>query len=214
MKKSFQFPPWTNKIRHLAAVAVACGSIYITLVVTFGFSPNLHNVGYKPSQPIPFSHKLHAGDMGMDCRYCHQTVEVADHAAVPATQTCMNCHTRVFADSEKLDPLNDSWKNGTPVQWVRVHDLPDYVFFSHSSHVQQGVGCASCHGRVDQMDVVSQREPLSMGWCLDCHRDPADHIRPRSEVTKMDWKLADNGDRDMMAENKIHPKEGCSTCHR
>ncbi len=142
------------------------------------------DVGYAPEQPVPYSHALHAGQLGIDCRYCHNTVETAAHAAVPPTQTCMNCHAAIRKESEKLIPVRASYATGMPIPWVRVHDLPDYVYFNHSAHVRRGVGCVSCHGRVDTMEVVYQAEPLSMGWCLDCHRNPERHLRPVEFVTE------------------------------
>ena len=211
----FEFPPWTNKIRMLAGAGLGGGVFYILLIVTFGFSPKTTDVGYMPEQPIPFSHALHAGEMGMDCRYCHQTVEQAAHAAVPSTETCMACHSNVALKSEKLKPLHKSWETNTPVEWIRVHDLPDYVYFDHSAHLHAGVGCVSCHGRIDQMEVVYQEEPLSMGWCLDCHRNPEPNLRPKHAITQMDWVSDDPGLGARLREAyNVNPREDCSTCHR
>ncbi|MGE5648189.1 MAG: cytochrome c3 family protein [Acidobacteriota bacterium] len=174
-------------------------------------------MGYEPVQPVPYSHKLHAGNLGMDCRYCHSTVETSNYAAIPAAETCMNCHTRVKPKSELLEPVRESYASGKPVPWVRIHKLPDYVYFSHQAHVGAGVSCVSCHGRVDQMAEVRQVKPLSMAWCLECHRDPAANIRPRDQVTNLAWKPtrdpAEIG-RELMAKNKIHPPTNCSGCHR
>lgn len=151
------------------------------------YGTNKHvEVGYAPEQPVDYSHKLHAGDLGVDCRYCHSTVESSAFAAVPPTETCMNCHAKVRQGSPKLLGVQESWATDKPIAWVRVHNLPDYVYFDHSAHLAAGVGCVSCHGRVDQMPVVRQVEPLSMGWCLDCHRDPGPRLVDRGEVTKMD----------------------------
>src|SRR5688572_19352373 len=147
--------------------------------VWYYFSPEFTDVGYRPQQPVPFSHKLHAGDMGMDCRYCHNTIEKAAHAAIPASQTCMNCHSLVKTDSPRLKLVRDSYETGEPIPWVRVHQLPDYAFFDHRPHLAAGVGCSSCHGRIDKMPVVEMAKPLSMGWCLDCHRDPEPELRPK-----------------------------------
>ena len=206
------FPPWTNKLRELAGVIVVGGAVYATVLIWFGFSPEATDVGYQPQQPVAFSHALHAGELGLDCRYCHQTVERAAHAAIPTTETCMGCHERIHPESKKLLPVRESWASGEAIPWVRVHDLPDYAYFDHSAHIQSGVGCASCHGRIDQMDVVFQSKPLSMGWCLDCHRDPAPHIRPKEWVTKMDWEQAE---KTMAAlPHHVNASEDCSTCHR
>src|SRR5205823_881654 len=124
-------------------------------------------------------HALHVGKLGLDCRYCHNTVEKTAFAALPATQTCMNCHTNIKGEAETLKPVRESWTIGKSIPWVKVHDLPDYVYFNHSAHVTHGVGCIECHGRIDRMEVVHQEKPLSMGWCLNCHRDPSTHLRPR-----------------------------------
>ncbi len=212
-KMSLPFPPWTNKLRLLLGVGTVAGGVYLVALTGLGMSPAAIDVGYQPDQPVPFSHAVHAGELGLDCRYCHNTVEQAAHAAVPPTQTCMACHTRIHAESDKLAPLRESWADGTPVPWVRVHDLPDYAYFDHSAHVQAGVGCVSCHGRVDQMEVVHQDQPLSMGWCLDCHRDPAPHLRPPDMVTAM--KPLDPRDpRLVAADDAAAAPEDCSTCHR
>jgi hypothetical protein len=164
------------------------GALYVPVVFGFGASPKTMAVGYAPVQPIPYSHALHAGRMGLDCRYCHTTVEKTPFAAIPPTQTCMNCHTNIRQHSEALKPLHESWETGQPIPWIKIHDLADYVYFNHSAHVTHGVGCIECHGRIDRMDVVRQEKPLSMGWCLECHRDPGSHLRPRDvRVTDMDW---------------------------
>ena len=181
-------------------------------------SPKFTDVGYRPDQPVDYSHKLHAGELGMDCRYCHTSVEKSQEAIIPPTQTCMNCHNIVGTDEEKLALVRESWETGNPIEWVRVHMLPDYAYFDHSVHVNSKIGCASCHGRVDQMEKVMQVEPLSMSWCLDCHRDPAKHIRPDNvSVTQMDWVASDEHEEKMNEYIKIHkisPPEDCTACHR
>jgi hypothetical protein len=153
----------------------------------------------------------------MDCRYCHTGVEQAAAASIPPSQTCMNCHKAVRASSEKLIPVFESYSTGMPVEWIRVHDLPDYVYFNHSAHVRRGVGCVSCHGRIDTMEVVSQQEPLSMGWCLDCHRNPEQHLRPVDYVFQLDWVPEEDqlvlGAR-LRETNDINPPQDCTTCHR
>lgn len=167
---------------------------------------------------MPYSHALHVGQLGLDCRYCHTTVDRGAHASVPATQTCMNCHTQVQKDSPKLQPVRDSYANGLSVQWTRIHDLPDYSYFDHSAHVNRGVSCVECHGRVDQMEVVQKAEPMSMGWCLECHRNPTDRLRPLDRITQLSWDQRT----EMTAEERealkklyhISPSENCSTCHR
>ncbi len=173
------------------------------------------SVGYTPQQPIDYSHKLHAGDMGMDCRYCHNTVEKSGYAAVPPVQTCMNCHTKVKTDSVKLLPLREAWASGQPIEWVRVHNLPDYAYFNHSAHLAAGVGCSTCHGRVDQMIRVGQKEPLTMGWCLECHRNPGPNLRDKQDITKMDWQPNSPDHPAVTADGrKVSPPTHCSGCHR
>jgi hypothetical protein len=180
-------------------------------------SPKYIDVGYRPDQPIKYSHKLHAGDLGIDCRYCHTNVEVSQEANVPPTQTCMNCHKLIGTESSKLVALRESWSSGMPIEWVRVNKIADYAYFDHSAHLRAGVGCESCHGNVAEMEVVQQKKPLSMGWCLDCHRNPQQYIRPESEVTNMKWTPpADQKEfaKRMMIEKNINPPEECSGCHR
>ncbi len=213
----YVFPEWTWILRPGIAVAVLGGALYVSLVVYFGFSPKTTDVGYAPEQPVPYSHALHVGQLGLDCRYCHNTVDRAAFAAVPPTQTCMNCHSTIRTQSEKLIPVRSSYATGMPVEWVQVHDLPDYVYFNHSAHVLRGVGCVTCHGRVDSMEVVYQAQPLSMGWCLNCHRNPERYLRPVEFVTKLDWVPEE----DQLALGKrlretynINPRTDCYTCHR
>jgi hypothetical protein len=211
------FPEWTNALRPAIAVAVVGGGLYVVLVAAYGASPWTTDVGYAPQQPVPYSHARHAGELGIDCRYCHNTVEWAAHAAIPPTQTCMNCHTKITVrDSEKLALVREHAAGGMPLEWVRVHDLPDYVYFDHSAHVRRGVGCVSCHGRVDKMEVVHQPEPLSMGWCLDCHRRPERHLRPVGEVFNMGYEADDQlkEGRRLRELYNVNPSTDCSTCHR
>jgi len=213
----FVFPRWANKTRVLAGVILGAAPIYLTFLVWYGASPRTTDVGYMPKQPVPYSHALHAGKLGIDCRYCHNTVEQASHAAIPPTATCMNCHERVWTNSEKLSPIRASLASGKPVEWLKVHDLPDYVYFNHSAHVTRGVGCVSCHGRIDEMEEVYQKEPLSMGWCLDCHRQPEANLRPTEEVTNMDWKPPSDAvayGKTLREKNHLNPPTDCSTCHR
>jgi hypothetical protein len=211
------FPPWIDRVRPLAGVVLGVAPIYLIFLVYYGGSPETTDVGYAPEQPVPFSHRLHAGELGMDCRYCHNTVEQAAHAAVPPTATCMNCHAMIATQSEKLALVRQSAATGTPVPWVRVHDLPDYVYFDHSIHLAKGVSCVSCHGRVDTMDVVTQVETLSMSWCLECHREPEPHLRPLERTTELGW-VPDEA-RDVMGarlrkQYDVNPSTDCSTCHR
>ena len=211
------FPKWTNQIPIILVVVV--GFLLTGSVGFFWYygSPEYTDVGYRPDQPIDYSHKVHAGDLGMDCRYCHTTVEISSSANVPPTQTCMNCHTLVKPESEKIAPLMASWQTGKPIEWVRVHMLPDYAYFDHSAHISVGVGCISCHGNVAEMEKVMQVEPLSMSWCLDCHRNPDQYLRPISEVTNMKWEAPENQmvfAAKVIKEKNISPPVDCSGCHR
>jgi hypothetical protein len=171
-------------------------------------------------QPVPFSHAHHVGGLGIDCRYCHTSVEESSFANIPPTATCMNCHKQIWADSPMLEPVRQSLATGEPLVWSRVHDLPDYVYFDHSIHVAKGIGCSSCHGRVDRMPLMWQEQPLFMQWCLDCHRNPERHVRPRSEIFNMAWQPPDDGGataRRLLDEYDIADASditNCSTCHR
>lgn len=181
------FPRWSNKVPLILLTALTFGGVFSVFAVWYWFSPKFTDVGYAPKQPIPFSHKLHAGDLGLDCRYCHYSVEKSSFAAVPPTNVCMGCHQYILPDSPKLALLKAKHESKQALKWVRVHMLPDYAFFDHSVHIAAGVGCATCHGRIDKMEVVRQAQPLSMSWCLDCHRNPNPNLRPRSQVTNMKW---------------------------
>jgi len=213
----FTFPRWLNILRPAIAVGALGGVLYAVTLVYLGGSPRTTDVGYMPEQPVPYSHALHVAQLGMDCRYCHNTVEHAAHAAVPPTQTCMNCHSMVRTNSEQLTPIRQSYATGMPMEWIRVHDLPDYVYFNHSAHVSRGIGCVSCHGRVDTMEVVYQAEPLSMGWCLECHRNPERHLRPQEYVTKLDWVPEEDQEvlgAKLAEMHGINPPVDCNACHR
>jgi hypothetical protein len=211
------FPRWLNRLPLLAglvaplAVALPAGFLWY-----YG-SPEYLEVGYRPVQPVAYSHALHVGELGLDCRYCHFSVERSAVAVVPPTQTCMNCHHVIKRDSELLAPVRESATTGRPLRWVRVHNLPDYAYFHHGAHVRAGVGCVSCHGSIHQMEVVTQVEPLSMSWCLDCHRHPEPHLRPPDRVTDMEWlpprDQAEVASR-IVHERGIDPPVSCSGCHR
>lgn len=226
--QEFHFPTWANKFTLVAAgTAIAVGG-YLATCLFAALSPPLINVGHQPLQPVPFSHKLHAGELKLDCRYCHNTVEQAGHAAIPATATCGNCHGGnltthgardlgiIHPTSSLLKPIRVSLKTGTPVEYERVHDLPDFVYFNHSIHLTRGVSCVECHGRVDQMEVVTQVKTLSMKWCLDCHRNPEPNIRDPKLVTQLDLKIEDREAYGKFWANElgIKPNTSCSTCHR
>jgi hypothetical protein len=168
-------------------------------------------------QPVPFSHEHHVGGLGIDCRYCHTTVETSSYANIPATKICMNCHSQMWAASPTLEPVRESYRTGKSIEWTRVNDLPDFVYFNHSIHVHSGVGCTTCHGRVDKMPLTWQAQPLTMEWCLDCHRHPERYVRPRDQVFAMDYLPPHDqialGSR-LMKDYHLHSLTSCSTCHR
>jgi Cytochrome c7 and related cytochrome c len=180
--------------------------------------PEFTRVGYAPEQPVPFSHELHAGRLGMSCIYCHANVERSPHATVPNTQTCMNCHQTIKANSPLLSPVRESFAKGVPLEWKRVHRLPDYAYFNHAQHVNRGVGCVSCHGRVNEMPVVAHEKPLSMGWCLNCHKHPEGNLRPPEVAANMQWKPPQEGREDfarkMQQQLNVKPPQSCQGCHR
>jgi hypothetical protein len=180
-------------------------------------SPYMTRAETFREQPIQFSHQHHSGGIGIDCRYCHTSVEKAPSAGIPPTKTCMNCHSQIWADSPFLEPVRASFRTGEPLQWTRVHDLPDFVYFNHAVHVKKGVGCATCHGRVDRMPLMLQTASLQMEWCLDCHRNPAKYVRPREAVFQMDYQPPPDqlelGAR-LVKEYEIQSLTSCSVCHR
>jgi hypothetical protein len=211
------FPRWANQTPRFLALGFLLFILIIILLLWYYGSPNYLNVGYRPKQPVDYSHKLHAGDLGIDCRYCHTYTDMSSHANVPSTQTCMNCHQLIGTDNQKLLPVRESWSTGKPIEWIKVHDLPDYCYFDHSAHVLVGVGCISCHGDISKMIIVQQQKPLSMGWCLDCHREPGPHLRTVDEITNMDWHPGPDHEEfvnRIIKEKNINPPEDCSACHR
>ena len=221
---TYQFPRRANYLLP-ACVIVAIGlGTYLPTIMLLGFSPRTKDVGYRPQQPVPFDHALHAGALGMDCRYCHSTVEHAAFAAVPPTQTCMGCHSTIKPDSPLLKPVRESFADDRPLAWRKVHDLPDFAHFDHAVHVAKGVGCSTCHGAVNEMTQVFQAEALSMAWCLDCHRAPERHLRPRDQVTNPRFDAQrDTGMSQRALGERLRAEYGianqafmtsCSTCHR
>jgi hypothetical protein len=210
----FLFPEWTEAFKKYLGLLLAGGPVYLIVVVWLYTDPRTLRIGYQPDQPVPYSHALHAGELGMDCRYCHSTVERSAKAAIPPAATCMNCHTTIFPESAKLLPVREAHAGGEPVAWTRVHDLPDYVYFNHSAHVTRGVGCETCHDRIDQMPTVYQAKALTMGWCLDCHRDPAPNLRKPEKVTVMGYKPEKGEGATVKSDLNINPPTDCSTCHR
>ena len=173
------------------ASLVLTGLIVIALGVTLDQlqrSPWVTRQGQRPEQPVPFSHKHHVMGLGLQCQYCHTSVEKSSYAGIPPTKTCINCHAQIWTNAALLQPVRDSWATGQSIPWIKVHDLPDYVYFSHEIHVNKGLGCASCHGRVDQMPLMYEQNTLQMEWCLNCHRNPAKNLRPTSQIYNMAWE--------------------------
>jgi hypothetical protein len=204
-------PRSLNKLPLVAAVAGGVVTTALVLGVWYYLSPKNLIVGYAPTQPVPYSHRLHVGQLGLDCRYCHANIEVAAKAMIPPTQVCMGCHSIVKTESAKLANIRQSWETGMPVEWVQVHKLPDHAYFDHSAHLAKGVGCVTCHGRIDQMEVVRLDQPISMGWCLECHRDPVPSLRPKDQITNMEWKP---DPAHPFEAPKVNPPQHCSGCHR
>lgn len=220
----FVFPPWANYLMPAVLVLVVGGAIYVPALLVLAAAPSAVAVGYAPVQPVPFSHATHVGTLGLDCRYCHTTVMTTAYAALPPTQTCMNCHVTILPDSPLLTPVRESFETGLPIPWQKVHNLPDYVRFDHAAHVNKGIGCTSCHGPVRTMEVMRQAQPLSMAWCLECHRDPTPHLRPPDAITRPDEDPRTAADRSPAERGReLAPTyrlpdrlvmENCSTCHR
>jgi hypothetical protein len=215
------FPWWTNSVARVSLLAIAVIGLGVPIAlmvwVRTSFATGEHaNI----AQPVPFDHRIHARSLHIDCRFCHSTVEIAAPAGLPPTTACVGCHSAALQGSKTFAPVRASLSSGRPIVWHRVNALPDFVFFDHSIHVAKGVGCETCHGRVDRMAQVSQATPLSMGWCVGCHRDSAPNLRPRSEVTTMGWSeahtgaRADSAGRQLMIENHVRSLTSCSTCHR
>jgi len=182
------FPRSAN---DFARISIVGGLVLVGLLVWGGAL--MHKSGYRTGegiylhQPVPFSHEHHVRGLGVDCRYCHTSVETSASAGIPPVATCMNCHRQIWTNSDMLEPVRQAWRTGVPIQWERVHDLPDFVYFNHAVHVAKGIGCAECHGRVDEMPLTLQVASLDMQWCLDCHRDPVERVRPREQVFNMAW---------------------------
>jgi hypothetical protein len=216
------FPRWSNHLPLKVLVCVAVLGAAISAGVAYYFTPKYTRVGYQPVQPVHFQHDIHVNQLGMDCRYCHSQVEVSAHSNIPTAQTCMNCHSQVQKNNPRLAALRTAWETGQPLPWVRVHYAPDYAYFNHAVHVNRGVSCVSCHGNINQMEVVQHAKPHSMGWCLDCHRNPEKAVRPMEHVFNLDWKP--QGKDPQKAQNElgaklvkdwaIRPPQNCQGCHR
>jgi len=191
--------------------------VLVTTLAAINRSSYVTEVGVARSQPVQFSHKHHVSDDGIDCRYCHTSVEESSFAGIPSTKICMSCHTQIWAESPILAPVRESFRTGKSLEWTRVHNLPGFVYFDHSIHVHKGVGCTTCHGRVDQMPLMWRENTLYMEWCLECHRNPEQFVRPREQVFNMDWQPPSDQialGQKLVQEYKIESLTSCSVCHR
>jgi len=212
------FPKAANKLPVQIIVYLCVVGCIATAAAQYYMTPKYTRVGYAPMQPVPYSHAKHVGELGLDCRYCHSAIETAA-AAVPTSQTCMNCHSQVKNASPALAVIRESYQTGKPVPWVHVHVMPSFLYFDHSIHVNRGIGCVECHGKINEMDVVTQVKPMSMGFCLDCHRAPELHVRERADVFNLDSGTiaATQGveaARKFVKDWNIKPPVSCSGCHR
>jgi len=215
------FHPSANTLSRLTiygSVVVILGPVVLTYLLFR--SPYQTHVGVVEPQPVPFSHEHHVKGLGIDCRYCHTTVETSSFAGLPPTHTCMTCHSQIWSTSPMLEPVRSSLAANRPIVWTRVHDLPDFVYFHHGIHIQKGIGCVSCHGRVDQMPMMWKEEPLTMEWCLACHRHPERHLREKRQIFNMDWSPPAGEQleigRDLIKREHIEVDRltNCSVCHR
>lgn len=232
------FPSWMNATPAIGAGVGAVAALGVVLGITYYFTPEFWEVGYAPDQPVYYDHQLHAGKLGIDCRYCHSNVEKSEHANVPDTATCMGCHSgdadeggagllnfqlwEAHQKNADLKVLRANSASGNPTEWLRIHKLPDYASFPHSAHVNAGISCYSCHGRIDRMQVVRQEESLSMGWCLNCHRDPEPHLIDTDSIRVTDLgavaaQLASDSQEESGArlarEKQLEPPQNCGACH-
>jgi cytochrome c7-like protein len=204
-----------SKVSIFGAVFFAAGVVWLILQVNR--SSYVTRAHEARSQPVPFSHAHHVGGLGVECRYCHTSVDRSAYAGIPPTKTCMNCHSQIWAQSPTLEPVRASLRTDTSIEWIKVHDLPDFAYFNHSAHVNKGVGCSTCHGRVDQMPLVWQEKSLQMEWCLECHRNPERFLRPKSEVYNIAYEPPANQlelGRTLVKDYNVKPQVTCSTCHR
>jgi len=218
------FPRSSNSLAAISLVVVlVLAGAGVTILLNTNRLHYTTDVEVAKEQPVPFSHKHHVTGVGLDCRYCHTSVETSSFANIPPIETCMGCHSQVWPDSPLLEPIRESFRTGKPIEWVRIHDLPDFVYFDHSIHIRKGVGCETCHGRVDQMPLMWKVQTLNMEWCLECHRAPEKFVRPREEVFNMAWTPVDEHGRpvsqqilgaSLVKAYDINPSTDCSTCHR
>ena len=208
----------TNTISRVSVFGgIGIIAVLVTTLAAINRSSYVTDVGVARSQPVQFSHKHHVSDDGIDCRYCHTSVEESSFAGIPSTKICMNCHTQIWAESPILAPVRESFRTGKSLEWTRVNNLPGFVYFDHSIHVHKGVGCATCHGRVDQMPLMWREHTLYMEWCLECHRSPERFVRPRDQIFNMDWQPPSDQialGQKLVQQYKIESLTSCSVCHR
>jgi hypothetical protein len=212
------FPKWTNRLPLMIIAGLLLAGTAVVAGVWYYFTPKYTDVGYMPIQPVPFSHAVHVDQLGMDCRYCHSAVEKSWFSNIPTAAACMNCHNQVLKDDPRLALVRESAQSGRPIPWVQIHRLPDFAYFNHAVHVNRGVSCVHCHGNVHQMEEVAQAKPLSMAFCLECHRNPAPNLRPLDKITDLDWDplahLSPDWGRKAQEKWKVENLHTCSTCHR
>ena len=208
---------WASKASILAVLLVVASVLGVLLNINRIHFVNQVNVPLD--QPVPFSHKHHVLGLGLDCRYCHTTVEKGAFAGIPPTETCMTCHSQLYTEAPLLEPVRASYRDNTPIEWNRVHDLPDFVYFNHSIHLSKGIGCQTCHGQVDQMPLMWKVNSLNMEWCIECHKNPAQFIRPRDQVFNMNYQTPSDQEsfgKQLVAEYEVETRQltNCSICHR
>lgn len=214
------FPPFSNLLaRCTVAGLIALGIASIGGGYLLQAGPYYTYQDQVIEQPVPFSHQHHVGGLGIDCRNCHTSVEEGRYAGMPPTSTCMSCHSQLWTNADALQPVRDSWETNEPIAWNRVHDLPDYAYFDHSIHIAKGVGCNTCHGRIDEMPLVRKDQPLTMGWCLDCHRNPSEHQRPQDKIYDLHYQPPGGEKGRELSKSygtldRVAQLQNCSTCHR
>lgn len=213
------FPRSANKLPLQIVIYLCVLGGIATAGVTYYMTPKYTRVGYAPVQPVPYSHALHVGQLGLDCRYCHSNVDKSGFANLPTSQTCMNCHNQVKKDSPLLAVVRNSFETGEPVPWVQVHQLPEFAYFNHAIHVNRGVSCVECHGKINEMDVVTHAQPLSMSFCLDCHRNPAPRVRENEDIYNLnsqtiEQKAGFEAAHRFVTDRNIKPPQSCTGCHR
>lgn len=213
------FPKWTNRLPVMIIAGGLLAGGALVAGAWYYLTPKYARVGYQPLQPVAFSHATHAGQLGLDCRYCHNAVERSWYSNIPVSSKCMNCHDQVLKDDPRLALVRESARTGRPIPWVQVHRVPDFVYFNHSVHVDRGISCVECHGQINQMDEAYQVKPLSMAFCLDCHRHPELKLRPPDRITDLNWKPASPEAQQQfglkaMNDWKVESLQTCSACHR